>query len=170
MKRFNLEAIPSSSHIDPELYTTIRGQALVEFSLIFVLLLVVTWIPADFGLGLYTGQLAQSASREGARIAAADPNLVSGSCTMPCSSAPAGTALKATADRMSAALLPSASITVTYPFAGAACNREVRVSVAGTYNFAFYQLLRLLGQSVPNTTNIVRVTDMRWEHQEGCAP
>jgi Flp pilus assembly protein TadG len=35
------------------------GQALVEFTLTFVLLLVVAWIPADFGLAFYTGQLAQ---------------------------------------------------------------------------------------------------------------
>jgi hypothetical protein len=48
------------------------GQALVEFTLVFLLFLVVAWIPADFGLAFYTGQLAQNASREGARIAAAD--------------------------------------------------------------------------------------------------
>src|ERR1051325_2281252 len=61
------------------------GQALVEFTLVFLLFLVVAWIPADFGLAFYTGQLAQNASREGARIAAADRTLLSGttSCTMP---------------------------------------------------------------------------------------
>lgn len=53
------------------------GQALVEFTLVFLLFLVVAWIPADFGLAFYTGQLAQNASREGARIAAADRNLLS---------------------------------------------------------------------------------------------
>ncbi len=52
-----------------------RGQALVEFTLVFLLLIVVAWIPADFGLAFYTGQIAQNAVREGARIAAADPSL-----------------------------------------------------------------------------------------------
>lgn len=57
-----------------------KGQALVEFTLVFILFLVVAWIPADFGLAFYTGQLAQNASREGARIAAADRNLNFGRC------------------------------------------------------------------------------------------
>src|SRR5437879_1838731 len=80
-----------------------RGQAVVEFTLSFVLLLVIAWIPADFGLAFYTGQLASNASREGARIAAADRNITSSSCTLggTCSAAAAGTALKATADRLS---------------------------------------------------------------------
>jgi TadE-like protein len=64
-----------------------KGQAMVEFTLIFILLLIVAWIPADFGLALYTGRIAQNASREGARIAAAERNLVFASCVMPCAGA-----------------------------------------------------------------------------------
>ena len=65
--------------------TRSSGQAVVEFTLTFLILLIVAWIPADFGLAFYTGQLAHNAAREGARIAAADRALVSGttSCTMP---------------------------------------------------------------------------------------
>src|SRR6266511_5096378 len=48
-----------------------KGQALVEFTLVFILLLVVAWIPADFGLAFMTGQLASNAAREGARIGSA---------------------------------------------------------------------------------------------------
>ncbi len=44
-----------------------RGQAVVEFTLCVILMLVVAWIPADFGLMFYTGQLSQNAAREGAR-------------------------------------------------------------------------------------------------------
>jgi TadE-like protein len=47
-----------------------------EFTLFFLLFLVIAWLPADFGLAFFTGQLAQNASRE----AAADPNLVDGTC------------------------------------------------------------------------------------------
>ena len=145
------------------------GQAVVEFTLVFLLFLVIAWIPADFGLAFYTGQLAQNASREAARIAAADPNLVNGSCNMPCSSAPGGTALKAGADRMSRVLLPGALISVTLePVNGTNCNRLVEVSVSGKYKYFFYQLLGAMGHTIPDGLDIVRSTSMRWEHQSGC--
>jgi Flp pilus assembly protein TadG len=145
------------------------GQALVEFTLTFLLLLIVAWIPADFGLAFYTGQLAHNAAREGARIAAADSTLVSGttSCVMP---ACTGNIFQETAGRLSSALLPAATITLNLePDTGTNCNRMVTVTVSGTYNFFFYQLLRLFGISaIPNTTPITRQTRMRWEGQAGC--
>jgi len=145
------------------------GQALVEFTLVFLLFLVVAWIPADFGLAFYTGQLAQNASREGARIAAADRNLLSGttSCTMPSCS---GNIFTETAARISSALLPGAIITLSLDAdTGANCNRMVAVTVSGTYNFFFYQLLRWFGVSTNlNNTVITRQTRMRWEPQAGC--
>jgi len=154
--------------------TDSSGQAVVEFSLTFLLFLVIAWIPADFGLAFYTGQLAQNASREAARIAAADPNLTTatGSCNMPCSSASAGTALKAAADRMSQALLPGALISVTLePAIGTNCNRLAEVSISGNYSLFFYRLLRGIGVSsseISDPVNIQRSTKMRWEHQPGC--
>ena len=145
------------------------GQAVVEFTLTFLLFLVIAWIPADFGLALYTGQLAQNAAREGARIAAADPTLASGttSCTMPSCS---GNIFQQTAARISSALLPGATITLNLdPDTGSNCNRMVTVAVSGTYNFFFYQLLHWMGIS-ENLENkkIDRQTRMRWEHQNGC--
>src|SRR5512140_2538977 len=50
-----------------------KGQALVEFTLCFLMILVIAWIPADFGLAFYTSQLVGNAAREGARIGAATP-------------------------------------------------------------------------------------------------
>jgi Flp pilus assembly protein TadG len=150
-------------------FTHSSGQAVVEFTLVFLLFLIIAWIPVDFGLAFFTGQLAQNASREAARIAAADPNLANGSCNMPCSSAPEGTALKAAADRMSRVLLPGALIAVTLePANGTNCNRLVEVSVSGEYDYFFYQLLRTMGHTIPDSLNIVRSTSMRWEHQSGC--
>lgn len=153
-------------------FTHSSGQAVVEFTLVFLLFLVIAWIPADFGLAFYTGQLAQNASREAARIAAADPNLANGSCNMPCSSAPGGTALKAAADRMSRALLPGALISVTLePASGTNCNRLAEVSISGNYSFFFYRLLQVIGVSsseISDPVNIQRSTKMRWEHQPGC--
>jgi hypothetical protein len=37
-----------------------KGQSLVEFTLGFMLFLVIAWIPADFGLAFFSGQLAQT--------------------------------------------------------------------------------------------------------------
>ena len=152
--------------------TRSSGQTLVEFTLVFLILLVIAWIPADFGLAFYTGQLAQNAVREGARIAAADPTLASRttSCTMPSCS---GNILSETAARISSALLPGATITVTLdndsvPPDPPKCDRNVTVTVSGTYNYFFYQLLGMFGHTIPDTVNIVRTTSMRWEHQWGC--
>jgi len=146
-----------------------KGQALVEFTLCFILLLVVVWIPAEFGLAYYSGQVALNAAREGARIAAADPALTSGNCTMPCSSAPVGSALAATAARITnTAMLGPATVSVLYPVAAGGCNQQVRVAISGRYHFFFYQILRLMRINVPDYTDITRSVDMRWEHQAGC--
>ena len=159
--------------------TRASGQALVEFTLVFLLFLVIAWIPADFGLGFYTGQLAQNAVREGARIAASDPKLGSGtipgmtwttSCTMPSCS---GNILSETAARISSALLPGAIITVTLdpdsvPPTAPKCDRNVTVRVSGAYRYFFFHLLRALGITTPDTLSIQRSTSMRWEHQWGC--
>ena len=138
-----------------------KGQAAVEFTLAFILLLIVAFIPADFGLAFYTGQLAFNASREGARIAAAEENPTAANCNMPCSTT--NTILLATSKRLSSALLPSAQIALT--LSGTCPLQMVTVSVSGNYNFFYYKVFRLFGQSVPNTTNMVRSTTMRWEHQ-----
>jgi TadE-like protein len=142
-----------------------KGQALVEFTLVFILFLIIAWIPADFGLAFYTSQLAQNASREGARIAAATPTLPAMpiNCTMPCTSA--HEILKAAANRMSMALLPGAELSLTTDTSLGSCQTQVQMRVEGTYNYFFYQLLRMIGGTAPNTVNIVRETKMRWEHQ-----
>ena len=149
--------------------TRSSGQALVEFTFTFLILLIVAWIPADFGLAFYSGQLAQNAAREGARIAAADTTLVSGttSCVMPSCTA---NIFKETAGRLSSALLPAATITLQLdPDTGTNCNRMVTVTVSGTYNFFFYQLLHWMGVTRNlNNTPITRQTRMRWEGQAGC--
>src|SRR5438128_11788097 len=149
-----------------------KGQAVVEFTLVFVLLLVILWIPADFGLAFLSGQLAQSAAREGARIASAEANYAAqvGTCTIPAcySLTPNDNILRQTALRISSALLQNAQITLATDTTGGTCMTKVQVTVQGTYNFFFYRLLRLIGiGAVLNTdsTSITRVTKMRWEHQ-----
>jgi Flp pilus assembly protein TadG len=147
------------------------GQAMVEFIIGLILLIIVAWIPADFGLAFYTSQIAQNAAREGARIAAADPTLVpiNTTCNMPaCYSF--GNIFNETAARLPAALLTGASITVQYPSPASTgtCNQRVLVRVQGQYNFFFYRVLRLIGGPVPDSVTVNRTTELRWEHQPGC--
>jgi Flp pilus assembly protein TadG len=151
------------------LRTANKGQAAVEFTLVFILLVVIAWIPADFGLAFYTGQITQNAVREGARIAAADPTLAATNttCGPPLSSCFGfGNVFNETAVRLPSAMLgPSTRITVSYPAAGSStCNNLVSVSVRGQYPFFFYKLLRFMGITL-TIPDIERSSIMRWEHQ-----
>ena len=133
------------------------GQALVEFTLMFVLFLAIIWIPVDFGLAFYSGQLAQNASREGARLAAA---------TNPFD---AGNIQTQVMNRIDSAVLKNISANVVPPACDSALNMQVvTVTVAGEYNFYFYQLLRLLGFSAPDNVVISRTTTMRYEYGFTC--
>jgi len=62
------------------------------------------------------------------------------------------------------ALMPNAQVTLDTA-TPSTCNQQVIVRVNGTYNFFFYQILRLMGVTVPNGTPIARETTLRWEHQ-----
>jgi Flp pilus assembly protein TadG len=142
---------------------------MVEFTLVFILLIIVAWIPADFGLAFYTGHVALNASREGARIAAV---------TKPFD---AGDAVTQTCKRLSSALLTdpgaalgiscspysNARVAVTAP-AGTACNQQLTVTVTGNYNYFFLGVLRFFGVAVPSNVQITRSTQARWEHQNVC--
>ena len=73
-KKLVLPKLVSSRHPQaPSQDSSIRnkGQATVEFTLVFMLLLIIAWIPAAFGLAFLSGQIASNAAREGARIGSA---------------------------------------------------------------------------------------------------
>ena len=151
---------------------TSKGQAMVEFVLIFVLFMAIAWIPADFGLAFLTGQLAQNASREGARIGAADPALaaVTTSCTVgtTCNTAPLNSVRREVAERLSSALLSNGIVTVTRnaeTTVNVTCDSVVSVRVQGNYNYMFFGLLRYFGVPVPASLAVDRTTVMRWEFQ-----
>jgi hypothetical protein len=145
-----------------------RGQALVEFTLCFILLLVIAWIPADFGLMFYTGHIGQNAAREGARVAAADPALPGGlplSCNLPCSGA--DDLLQRIAHRAAAGLMANAGTSITLDSTGAVttCDKQVSVRVTQTYYPFFYKILRFLRFTVPDSVPMDRTVIMRYEHQ-----
>jgi Flp pilus assembly protein TadG len=134
-----------------------NGQAVVEFTLISVLFLAIIWIPADFGLAFVSTQLAQNAAREGARLAAA---------TAPFNATNIQTQVL---NRLSSALLTNINVSVPAPACDPTLNMQVvSVTVSGDYNFYFYQLLGLLGLSVPDNVTITRTTSMRYEHGFTC--
>jgi Flp pilus assembly protein TadG len=149
--------------------SSIKGQAVVEFTLVFVLLLVISWIPADFGLAFFTGQLASNAAREGARIGSATrpPFNASDVITQTCSRLPR--ALLSDPGResgISCSPTSNARVTAQLVAGSGSCNQMVQVTVSGNYNFFFYQLLHLVGITGDlNSTPITRTTSMRWEHQ-----
>ncbi|HUR72001.1 MAG TPA: hypothetical protein VMZ02_08435, partial [Candidatus Limnocylindrales bacterium] len=64
------------------------------------------------------------------------------------------------------AMLTSKSVTVKfYEGSTPTCVEYVQVTAQGTYNFFFYQLMRIVGMSAPNTTLISRTTQMRYTYQ-----
>jgi Flp pilus assembly protein TadG len=146
-----------------------KGQATVEFTLVFIILLIIAWIPADFGLAFLSGQIASNAAREGARI---------GSAT---TSFDAAEIASETCRRLSIAFLTdpgalggdtkcaafsNARVLVDLVAGSGACNQMVRVRVRGNYNYFFYQLLNFIKVKTDlNSQIITRQTLMRWEHQ-----
>jgi Flp pilus assembly protein TadG len=145
-----------------------KGQALVEFTLIFILLLIVAWIPADFGLAFMTGQLASNAAREGARIGSATrPFNPSDVVTETCRRLPSALLSDPGAGSgTSCSPVSNARVNVALVAGSGSCNQMVQVTVSGNYNFSFYRLLYLMGVSAGlNSKTITRQTSMRWEHQ-----
>ena len=150
------------------LHSNTKGQALVEFTLVFVLLLVIAWIPTDFGLAFFTGQLALNASREGARIAAAS-NPVDATDVTAETCKRLSWALLRDPGGAGASCLPysNAKVAVTTP-TGATCNQQVTVTITGNYNYMLFGILQFFVPSVPSSVLITRTTQMRWEGQQMC--
>ncbi len=134
-----------------------RGQSLVEIALITPIFLVALYIPADYGMAMFTGHLTQNAVREAARIGVTTKD--------PFNSA-ASTAIKNEAINRLPARLVSRTVTVKYYAGGPAnCMKFVEVTAQGNYQYFLYQIFRLFGATVPNTTPIARTTRMRYEFQ-----
>jgi Flp pilus assembly protein TadG len=144
-----------------------KGQALVEFTLVFLLLLVIAWIPADFGLGFMTGQLASNAAREGARIGSASATFNAGTIeTETCKRLPAALLADPGAVAGFSSCLPYSNAKVKATLSGGTCAQQVTVEVQGRYNFFFFGLINAIKNSPhPNVANIIRNVSMRWEYQ-----
>lgn len=123
-----------------------RGQAVVEFALVFPLFILIFIGIVEFGLFFWTAHVIQNAGREGARQAVVLTNLEENDSRV--------------ADRVNlvlpvSGLLSSVSITNTVPDCTA--EGQVTVTVTGTYNFVFLNVIGL------STLDINIPTTMRYE-------
>ena len=139
-----------------------RGQSIIEMTLITPLLLIALYVPVDFGISLFVGNLTQTAAREGARIGSGlqldgtVPNLIF-------SSAEAGFVKTEVFNRMPN-YLNDKKITVTF-YSGTTCMQFIEVKAQGRYDFLLYRLMRLAGLTVPDSMTISRTTQMYYKYQ-----
>jgi Flp pilus assembly protein TadG len=140
------------------------GQSIVEISLITPLLLIALYIPADFGVAFFVGNLTQTAVREGARVGSGLQKSKNGqNSDFVFDSAQADTVKDEVFSRLPN-YLTNKSVTVTF-YTGTACMEFVEVTAAGDYSLFFYRLLQLFGGSVPDSTTISRTTQMHYKYQ-----
>src|SRR5215510_8099432 len=129
-----------------------RGQSIIEITLLTPLLLIALYIPADFGIGFYMGNLVQNAAREGARIGSGlqktgkVPNLVFGSAN-------AITVKDAVFSRLPG-VLNNKLVTVKF-YEGTTCMNFIEVTAQGDYDFFLYKLMGLFGSTVPDSVTII---------------
>jgi hypothetical protein len=139
-----------------------KGQSIIEVTLMTPLLLIALYVPADFGVSFFMGNLTQTAVREGARIGSG----LQLSGTVPdliFSSAEANIVKTEVFNRLPS-YLTNKSVTVTF-YGGTACMQFVEVSAQGQFNFSLYRLMRLFGGTVPNFMMISRTTQMHYKYQ-----
>jgi hypothetical protein len=139
-----------------------RGQSIVEISLMTPLVLIALYIPADFGVSFFIGNLTQTAVREGARIGSGLQK--SGQVPdLTFSSAEANTVKTEVFSRLPD-YLTNKTVTVTF-YTGTACMEFVEVTAQGQYEFFMYKLMSLFGGNVPDSVTISRTTQMHFKYQ-----
>jgi hypothetical protein len=147
---------------DGERSTNQQGQSIVEITLITPLLLIALYIPVDFGVAFFMGNLMQTAAREGARIGAGLQK--SGSVPdLLFSSAEAATVKDEVISRLPD-YVTNKNVTITF-YSGTACMEFIQVTTQGQYPFFFYKLMRLFGGSAPDAMTISRTTQMHYKYQ-----
>jgi Flp pilus assembly protein TadG len=139
-----------------------KGQSIVEMTLITPLLLIALYVPVDFGISFFVGNLTQTAAREGARIGSGlqldgtVPSLIF-------SSAEANFVKTEVFNRMPN-YLGDKKVTVAF-YGGTNCMQFIEVTAQGQYNFALYRVMRLFGATVPDSMTISRTTQMYYKYQ-----
>jgi Flp pilus assembly protein TadG len=137
-----------------------KGQSIVEIALITPLLLIALVIPADFGVAFFVANITGTAAREGARIGSEMTKSGGDEDDRDFTNVNAAAVRDAVVQKLPK-YLKNRSVTVKfYEDTVANCLETVEVTASGTYNYYFYQILRLFGATVPNNRTISRTTQM----------
>lgn len=124
-----------------------RGTALIEFTLVLPLLLLLTVAAVDFGRAFFVRSVLEQAAREGVRMRAvttsADSALVR--------------------DRV-LQVANSSGVTVSNLLIEALPSKQVHVQVTGDFNWIFPGMFNLFGA---NFTNPMPLTGDAWMRNEG---
>jgi len=124
-----------------------RGTALIEFTLILPLLLLLTVSAVDFGRAFFTKSVVEQAAREGARMravsTAADSDLVRQRVLQ---------------------VANSSGVTVSaLLIEGPLPSKQVHVKVTAAFNWMFPGLFNMFGASFTNPTSLIGEAWMRNE-------
>jgi Flp pilus assembly protein TadG len=125
-----------------------RGTALIEFTLIMPLLLVLTVAAVDFGRAFFVKNIVEQAAREGVRVRAVS------------SSADSALVTARVNQVAGAANVPLKSVAIAGPDA----SRNVSVTVVADFNWIFPGVFNLFGAKF---TNPMPLTGEAWMRNEG---
>ncbi len=140
-----------------------HGQSIVEIALITPLVLIALYIPADFGIAFFMGNLTQNSAREGARIGSGLQK--TGTAPSLIFDATLANTVKTEVFNRLPNFLTNKRVTVKF-YDGTGCMEFIEVKAEGDYNFSLYRLMRLLSSSVPDSIEISRTTQMRYTYQQ----
>ena len=125
-----------------------RGTALIEFTLILPVLLVLTIAVVDFGRAFFVKNVLEQAAREGVRLRAVTSSADSALVTQ----------------RVNQVIKP-ANVTVTnLLIEGPTPSKQVHVKITADFNWIFPGVFNLLGASFSNPTPL---TGEAWMRNEG---
>lgn len=124
-----------------------RGTALIEFTLILPLLLVMTVAAVDFGRAFFVKNVVAQAAREGVRLRAVS------------SSADSALVTARVNQVAGAANVPVTSVSITGPDA----SRQVTVTVTAEFNWIFPGVFNLFGANFTNPMSLTGEAVMRNE-------
>ena len=125
-----------------------RGTALIEFTLVMPLLLVLTVAAVDFGRAFFVKNIVEQAAREGVRLRAVSSSADSGLVT-------------ARVNQVAG----SANVSITnVEITGPDAARQVHVKVTADFNWIFPGVFNLFGASF---TNPMPLTGEAWMRNEG---
>ena len=124
-----------------------RGTALIEFTLILPMLLVLTVAAVDFGRAFYVKNVAEQAAREGVRLRAVT------------STADSALVRTRVMDVLDAANVTMAGLAITGP----AADKTVKVVVTAEFNWIFPGVFNLFGAGFTNPMSLTGEAVMRNE-------